>query len=224
MAFVVKDRVRVKTLTTGTGAVALGAAVVDPIRGYYRTFPTAGVANADTVPYVIEDGANWEIGVGTYVSSGTQLQRTTVLSNSAGTTSPISLSGAAEVAIVLTEQLFNLLLRSDLANQALVGGFTATAVNDGTKSSGTYTPSSSGGNFRKITANGAFSLAAPTATGSYNLTIDITNGASAGAITFSGFVSGYPKGDSYTTGNGHKFKLHISKTDVGVTATLEALQ
>ena len=56
------------------------------------------------------------------------------------------------------------------------------------------------------------------------MVIDITNGATAGAITFSGFVSGFPKGDSLTTTNGNKFKLFISKTDAGVTATIQALQ
>ncbi|WP_156911726.1 hypothetical protein [Kaistia adipata] len=97
-----------KTATTGTGTIALGAAVTDVIRGYYQTFGAAGVANGDVVPYLIEDGASWEIGIGTYVASGTQLQRTTVLSNSAGATSAISLSGAAEVAIALIEGMVGL--------------------------------------------------------------------------------------------------------------------
>ncbi|WP_137934350.1 phage tail protein [Mesorhizobium comanense] len=108
-------------------------------------------------------------------------------------------------------------------NLGLTAGFTSVAVDDGTKLSGTYTPAPTGGNYRKIAANGAFTLAAPSTSNNYNMTIDITNGASAGAITFSGFVSGHPKGDSYATTNAAKFKLHISKTDAGVTAVLEAL-
>jgi hypothetical protein len=225
MAFVMKDRVRVKTATTGTGAIALGAAVQDSARGYYRAFAVAGVADGDTVPYMVEDGADWETGIGTYAVSGAVLTRTTVINNSAGTTSPISLSGSAEVAIVVTEQVMNLLLRSDLSIQALGGGFTGTAIDDGTKGGGTYTPSPAGGNFRKITsAGGAFTFAAPSATGCYNIEVDITIGAAAGAITFTGFVSGYPKGDDLTLTSGHKFKLHISKTDAGVTAVVEALQ
>ncbi|MCX5518432.1 hypothetical protein OSH10_08290 [Kaistia defluvii] len=103
MAFVLKDRVRVNSATTGTGAIALGAAVANAAKGYYRTFAAAGVANGDTVPYLIEDGANWETGIGTYASAGTVLARTAVINNSAGTTAPINLSGSAEVAIVLTE-------------------------------------------------------------------------------------------------------------------------
>src|SRR5690606_22654683 len=81
-----------------------------------------------------------------------------------------------------------------------LGGFTASAAaDDGTKSSGTYTPDPSTNNWRKIVANGAFNLAAPTKPGCYAMSIDITNGANAGAITFPGFMAGFPKGDSLTT-------------------------
>jgi hypothetical protein len=104
----------------------------------------------------------------------------------------------------------------------LAAGYTATVVDDGTKSSGTYTPSPAGGNWRKIANNGAFTLAAPTAAGCYSLTIDITNGATAGAIAFSGFAAGHPKGDALVTTSGAKAKLHIAKSDVGVTAVIEA--
>jgi hypothetical protein len=109
-------------------------------------------------------------------------------------------------------------------NLAITAGFTHTQVDDGTKASGTYTPSPLGGNYRKCVNNGAFTLAAPTQAGSYNMEIDFTNGATAGAITFSGFISGYPRGDVLTTTNASKFKLHISKTDAGCTAVWEALQ
>lgn len=113
MAFVIKDRVRVKSATIGTGPIALGLAVQSVAKGYYRTFGDAGVANGDTVPYLIEDGANWETGIGTYAVSGSVLSRTTVINNSAGSTLPISLSGSAEVAIVLTEAV--MAMKADLA-------------------------------------------------------------------------------------------------------------
>lgn len=104
-----------------------------------------------------------------------------------------------------------------------VKGVTSTTIDDGTKSSGTYTPSPAGGNYRKIVNNGAFTLAAPSAAGSYNMEIDITNGATAGAITWSGFITGFPKGDALSTVNAKVFKVHISKTTAGVTAVVEAL-
>lgn len=109
-------------------------------------------------------------------------------------------------------------------NTGITAGFTVAAAADGTKSSGTYTPSPAGGNFKTITNGGAFTLAAPSLAGTYNMEIDITNNASAGAITFTGFASGYPKGDPLTTTNASLFKLHISKTAAGVTAVIEALQ
>lgn len=108
---------------------------------------------------------------------------------------------------------------------ALTGGFTApNAMAEGTLSSGTYTPNPTTNNWRRVVNGGNFTLAAPSVAGSYNMTIDITNGASAGAITFTGFATGHPKGDALTTINGDKFKLHIAKSYTGVTGMIEALQ
>lgn len=84
---------KVATATTGTGTVTLGAAASG-----YLTFANAGVQNGDVVTYVIEEGANREIGRGTYTSSGTTLSRDTVL-NSTNSGAKISLAGAATVFI-----------------------------------------------------------------------------------------------------------------------------
>lgn len=108
------------------------------------------------------------------------------------------------------------------ADLTLKGAVTA-SVDDGTKSSGTYTPTPVGGNFRHATNNGAFTLAAPSAAGTYSMVLDLTNGASAGAITFSGFLR-TPTGDPLTTTNGHKFRLYLTKGAAGVTCNVEALQ
>jgi hypothetical protein len=45
------------------------------------------IGDANTTYYAIvgQTGNEWEVGVGTYTSSGTTLARTTVLANSAGT-------------------------------------------------------------------------------------------------------------------------------------------
>lgn len=112
------------------------------------------------------------------------------------------------------------------AGDTLTGGFTGpSSVDDGTKSSGTYTPSPTTGNWRKISMTGSITLAAPTVSGCYNMTIDITNGSSGSkTLSFSGFVSGFPKGDPYANNNGYKFKVHIAKSDAGVTGFIEALQ
>lgn len=89
---------KVATATTGTGTVTLGAAASG-----YLTFANAGVQNGDQVTYVIEEGANREIGRGTYASSGTTLSRDTVL-NSTNGGAKISLAGAATVFIDVAAQ------------------------------------------------------------------------------------------------------------------------
>jgi hypothetical protein len=87
MALVVKDRVQEASTTSGTGTLTLIGAIPG-----YQTFSTA-IGNGNTTFYTIYDSTAqvWEVGIGT-VGAGT-LARTTVLSNSSGTTSPISLAG-----------------------------------------------------------------------------------------------------------------------------------
>lgn len=80
------------TGTPGTGAITLNAAVSP-----YQSFASAGVANGDVVGYLAEDGTAWELGRGTYTSSGTSLSRGR-LSSSTG--SDISLTSAATVTVV----------------------------------------------------------------------------------------------------------------------------
>jgi hypothetical protein len=77
MAFVLADRVRETTTTTGTGSVTLGGAVTG-----FQTF--AAIGNANTTYYTIagQGTSEWEVGIGTYTSSGTTLARNTVLASS----------------------------------------------------------------------------------------------------------------------------------------------
>ena len=76
MALIIKDRVQETTTTTGTGAVSLGGAVTN-----FVAFSTV-MANADTTYYAIISSTDWEVGLGTYATSGNTLARTTVYASS----------------------------------------------------------------------------------------------------------------------------------------------
>ena len=78
MALVVADRVQETTSTTSTSSyVLLGAATG------YQSFG-AVLANGDTTYYAITNDTDWEVGIGTYSTTGPTLARTTILASSNG--------------------------------------------------------------------------------------------------------------------------------------------
>lgn len=89
---VLANRVKVATATTGTGSTLTLGTVQDG----YQSFSSAGISNGDSVRYTIEDGNEFEIGLGT-LSGGTTLSRTVDESSNSG--NRISLSGSAIVFI-----------------------------------------------------------------------------------------------------------------------------
>ena len=95
MALVVKDRVKETTSTTGTGTLTLGGAVTG-----FQTF-TSVLSNGDTTYYAIFESSTgeFEVGLGTFTSSGTTLARTTVLESSNSGSAINLTAGAADVFI-----------------------------------------------------------------------------------------------------------------------------
>ena len=85
MALVLNDRVKETSTTQGTGDITLAGASTG-----FITF-NSGIGTPNTTYYAIhEQGSNlFEVGLGT-LSASTTLERTTVLSNSAGNTSKIN--------------------------------------------------------------------------------------------------------------------------------------
>jgi hypothetical protein len=76
-AIVLADRVKETTTTTGTGTVTLLGASTG-----YQSFAAIGNANQTYYTIAGQSGSEWEVGIGTYTSSGTTLSRDTVLASS----------------------------------------------------------------------------------------------------------------------------------------------
>lgn len=101
-------------------------------------------------------------------------------------------------------------------------GYTVTPNNLGTISSGTVTPAAANGNYQYYTNNGAHTLAAPAADSAIDILI--TNGASAGSITFSGFTVSSTPGAPFTTTNTNKFIVSIRRINGVSTYSNYSLQ
>jgi hypothetical protein len=113
------------------------------------------------------------------------------------------------------------------ADDTLTGGYTTTAVSDGTPGSGsTYTPSPAGGNMRSSTTgtSSPFTFAPPTAAGDYTMVVQVTNAAGGGsAITLSGSWT-RTTGSPFTTTANNRFIVYITKIGTATLANVVALQ
>lgn len=94
MALTLRDRVKETTTTTGTGTITLAGAVAG-----FQSFSAVG--NGNTTYYAIVGDTEWEVGVGTYTSSGTTLSRDTILSSSNSGSAVSFSAGEKEVFVTL---------------------------------------------------------------------------------------------------------------------------
>ena len=85
------NRAKMQSTTTGTGTVTLSSTVVG-----FQSFTDAGAVTGDQIRYVIEDVNSFEIGIGTYNSTGPTLTRTVQESNLSGNAA-LNLSGSASI-------------------------------------------------------------------------------------------------------------------------------
>lgn len=98
MPLVLADRVRETTTTTGTGTITLAGASTG-----FQSFSVIGDGNTTYYAIVGQGTSEWEIGIGTYTSSGTTLSRDTVLSSSAGAPTKTNFSsGTKDVFVTYT--------------------------------------------------------------------------------------------------------------------------
>ena len=120
MAFVIADRVRETTTTTGTGTITLAGAVTN-----FETF-AANLSNSDTTYYAIVDNTNgaFEVGLGTFTSSGTTLARSVIASSNSNNLVDF---GAGTKDVFITVPASKIVVEDGSNNVAIGGTVTATA-------------------------------------------------------------------------------------------------
>lgn len=111
------------------------------------------------------------------------------------------------------------LLSNSVSDQTISGGANVTSLS---QSTGNITIDCGARPLQSITNNGAYTITAPSNDGSCVLLV--TNGASAGATSFSGFTVGSNTGDAMTTTNTNKFKIYIDRINGTSSYTIQALQ
>ena len=118
MALTISDRIKETSNTTGTGTYTLAGAVTG-----FETF-TANLSNSDTTYYCCTDNTDFEVGLGTFTSSGTTLARTTILASSNSNNAVSWTSGTRTVFCTLPAAKTVFL---DASGNATIGG-TVTAT------------------------------------------------------------------------------------------------
>ena len=119
----------------------------------------------------------------------------------------------------VTFPLSGTLLSNSVADQTISGGANVSALG---QSTGNITIDCGSRPIQTITNNGAYTITAPSNDGSCIL--KVTNGASAGATTFTGFSVGSNTGDALTTTNGNKFFIFIYRAGGDSSYAIKALQ
>lgn len=94
MAFVLANRVKETTATTGTGTITL-----DGASGGFQSF-SAGIGANNTTYYTISSGTQWEVGLGTVGAGGTTLARTTIYASSNANAAVDLAAGTKDVYVV----------------------------------------------------------------------------------------------------------------------------
>jgi len=123
MAFILKDRVKETTTTSGTGAFSLGGSTAT-----FDAFQTY-MSNGDTTYYSIAHTTvgtdEWEVGLGTW-NTGNTLTRTTVLAGSNGASAVNFGSGSKE--IFMTYPAAKALFKDASGNLTVGGNLTVTGT------------------------------------------------------------------------------------------------
>lgn len=212
MALVLFDRVQETTTTSGTGSVTLLGAVAG-----FQSFAVVG--NTNTCYYTITDGSAWEVGIGTYSTSGPTLARTTVLSNSNGNTSAITLSGGTSNVFLTypAEKSVNLNASGNVSPLGTISSGTWQGTTVGVAYGGTGVTASSGGNsvvLRDVNENTVLNniFRNITSTVSAAGTTTLTVASSFAQILTGTTTQTYKLPDATTLNNGASFQFNNNST------------
>jgi len=123
MAIVLKDRVKETTNTTGTADFVLAGAV-----GGFQAFSAVG--NGNTTYYAAVDPAtgDWEVGIGTYSTTGPTLTRDTILESSAAGAKISFGAGAKDVFVTYPAEKA---IYEEQAGNVLIDGGPITVIGNG---------------------------------------------------------------------------------------------
>jgi hypothetical protein len=161
MALILADRVKETSTTAGSGTFTLAGAAAG-----FQSFAVVGDGNT-TYYCIAGQGTNeWEVGIGTYTSSGTTLARTTVLSNSSATepTALVFAAGTKDVFVTYpSEKSVNLDASGNATALGTPVAFTGTNIT-GTAAgltAGAATVLATARNIAGVSFNGSASISIP---------------------------------------------------------------
>jgi hypothetical protein len=183
MPLKIADRVQVTATANTTASFSLGAVVVG-----FRNF--SFLNNDDTTYYAATDSSgNYEVGIGTFLTSGTLLNRTTILASSSTPTPNVAVtfSGTVNVFVTLPSSVAVITsLAQTLTNKRITPRVTT--------STSTVTPNADTDDQYNATALGSTAtIAAPTGTptNGQRLTLRLVSGTSPTTLTWVTTAGGY---------------------------------
>lgn len=186
------------TSTTGTGTITLSTTLSG-----YQSFDDCGITDGQSVRYRIFDGAGWELGTGTYTTSGTTLTRSVL--ESSNSDSAINLSGSATVIITP--------LKQDIPSE--------TTPTDGSIDESGYLFALESGAVVRYLISGLESAfaASPTFTG----TVSGAASTWSGNMTFSGTSANVVLGSNWVTNDGADRGISVASSGaVNITSNVSA--